>query len=134
MLPPHRKTTWGYCLFLLLSRGSFLRDFGSQTVLANKKNIQWFLRNCKEHILCSFRVDFTYFYFNEVFLAKYILSEITFWKYRDQTENKQLYEKFSILSKWIFVLDVSCGFAVQTILILIPYNWYLLSFDLGQIK
>jgi len=42
----------------------------------------------------------------------------------NKEEETDMYYYYSIASKYLFVVDISGVFLVQTVLILIPYNWY----------
>lgn len=64
----------------------------------------------------------------EVYCIKIIFSQILFWivyTIEESNQEEPDYQQVSIATKYLFVIDMISVFVLQTILILVPYNWYI---------
>ena len=62
--------------------------------------------------------------FNQlVFMIKFMLSQIIFIKQASEEQSEDAYGFLSVASKYLFVVDITGVFLIQTTLILVCYNW-----------
>ena len=64
--------------------------------------------------------EFVHIFIIKEYLAKLILADTSFFIYKNEENDHNL----SIISKYLFILDISTVFTLQTTLVLIPLNWY----------